>query len=357
MRLVFSLREIGINRVTAPYSFLKTGKLWWADGGSLSPQGVIYSTIDGQGGGMPIAVVDNASRVIKYVVILGYRYQSYSLVDMRVHDVNVVADLNRHEPNNPEPSEPEEYDGSTPQNLEAEPGIEVLWETIANGVSTTWRLVNYWPRLFLTFVNSINGKAEVDVELSTDILGDLQIHRMRVASVDEKGMSDVELESVTQQAYTTYQDLVVRFAVPLALVTLLRFTMLGLEALASPLALVTSLGTLLMMLGAWVVLFLSYVAYMIWLVDNTLTHPWAAMVAFLGLLMSMFPGIVTAARNGWRLFNLWSEYRPLGGPGTANTNKGIWFVAVFLVKLSVILICAYYAAYFFNLGFNVPLKR
>ncbi|NWF96190.1 MAG: hypothetical protein HXY34_08605 [Candidatus Thorarchaeota archaeon] len=65
-------------------SFLKTGKLWWADGGSLSPQGVIYSTINGQGGGLPIAAVDNASRV-KYVVTLGYRYQSYSLSSSVLH--------------------------------------------------------------------------------------------------------------------------------------------------------------------------------------------------------------------------------------------------------------------------------
>ncbi|NWF96567.1 MAG: hypothetical protein HXY34_10550, partial [Candidatus Thorarchaeota archaeon] len=257
--------------------------------------------------------------------------------------------------NNPNPTEPVEYDGSTPQNLEAQPGVESFWETIANGICAVWQLVNYWPRLFLTFVSNINGKAEVDAELSTDILGDLQIHRMCIASVDEEGMSDAELESTTQQVYNTYQDLVVRFAVPFALAALLRFTMLGVEVLASPLALVTNLGTLLIMLGAWVVLFLSYVAYMIWLVDNALTHPWTVMGAFLTFLLSMFPSIITAASNGWRLFNLWREYKPYAGPGTANTNKGIWFVAVFFVKLSVILICAYYAAYFFNLGFYVPL--
>ncbi len=43
----------------------------------------------------------NASRVIKYVAILGYRAYSYPLVEMRVHDINVVADLDQHRP--PEP--------------------------------------------------------------------------------------------------------------------------------------------------------------------------------------------------------------------------------------------------------------
>ncbi|RLI61866.1 MAG: hypothetical protein DRO93_03075 [Candidatus Thorarchaeota archaeon] len=66
-------------------------------------------------------------------------------------------------------------------------------------------------------------------------------------------------------------------------------------------------------------------------------------------------GITTAVRAGWRLFDLWWEYRPYGGPGTLNTHKGIWFVALFLVKLTIIIVCVYYAAYFFNLGFSVPL--
>ena len=57
------------------------------------------SSIDGSGDAYPIGECDNASRVIKYVGILDYRYSSYNLVDMRIHDINVVADLNEHDPN------------------------------------------------------------------------------------------------------------------------------------------------------------------------------------------------------------------------------------------------------------------
>ena len=41
----------------------------------------------------PLSIRDNASRVIKYVVLLGYRHSYYNLVDMRIHDINVLADL------------------------------------------------------------------------------------------------------------------------------------------------------------------------------------------------------------------------------------------------------------------------
>ncbi|MCF2136826.1 MAG: hypothetical protein K9W43_06230 [Candidatus Thorarchaeota archaeon] len=44
------------------------------------------------------------------MAILGYRLDSYGLVSMRVHDINVVADLNRHDPNAPSQDEPVEYD-------------------------------------------------------------------------------------------------------------------------------------------------------------------------------------------------------------------------------------------------------
>ncbi len=74
-------------------SFEKTGKLWWDE--STGDQGGIYSTIDGSGSGVPIAECYNASRVIKYVVLLGYKYSNSQIADMRIQDINVVADPNK----------------------------------------------------------------------------------------------------------------------------------------------------------------------------------------------------------------------------------------------------------------------
>ncbi len=76
-------------------SFRKTAELWW--GPYQGGHGAVYASIDGQSNGYPIAECDNASRVIKCVAILGYCYSSHDVVEMRVHDIRVVADLKRRD--------------------------------------------------------------------------------------------------------------------------------------------------------------------------------------------------------------------------------------------------------------------
>ncbi len=75
------------------YSFSTTTwtrKLRWELG--QDGDGFIFSSIDGTTNSYPWEV-NNASRVIKTVVLLGYRGASYTLADMRIHDINLVADL------------------------------------------------------------------------------------------------------------------------------------------------------------------------------------------------------------------------------------------------------------------------
>jgi hypothetical protein len=72
-------------------SFTKSAKLWW--GSYPGEEGCIFSSIEGISGFTPLAECDNASRVIKYVVLLGYRYSGYTPADMRIHDIKIVADL------------------------------------------------------------------------------------------------------------------------------------------------------------------------------------------------------------------------------------------------------------------------
>ncbi|MGY5873510.1 MAG: DUF2341 domain-containing protein [Candidatus Thorarchaeota archaeon] len=70
-------------------SFKKTGSMWWCSypGGN----GSIYGNIDGDW--ELLGRCDNASRVIKYAVLLSNIYPDCSPVDMRIHDINIVADL------------------------------------------------------------------------------------------------------------------------------------------------------------------------------------------------------------------------------------------------------------------------
>ncbi|MHA2033974.1 MAG: hypothetical protein ACTSX3_01580, partial [Candidatus Thorarchaeota archaeon] len=100
-------------------SFRKTAELWW--GPFQGGHGAVYATIDGQSYGYPIAECDNSSRVIKYMAVLGYCYSSHDVVEMRVHDIRVVADLSRHDPTASVSDEPEPYDGTHEGKADAGP--------------------------------------------------------------------------------------------------------------------------------------------------------------------------------------------------------------------------------------------
>jgi len=131
-----------------PRSFLsflaETTRLWW--GPFQGGHGAVYATIDGQSYGYPIAECDNASRVIKYVAILGYRYSSVNLVGMRIHDINVVADLNRHGPTAPDPNVLQEFDG-TAEGANSELLAEPTTQSAESHIQVWWDLDSWWPVL------------------------------------------------------------------------------------------------------------------------------------------------------------------------------------------------------------------
>ncbi len=124
--------------------FTKTGKLWWD--GFQGGNGAVYSRIDGQGDQYPIGECDDASRIIKYVVIQGDRFKSDALLQLRVHDINVVADLNRHDPTAPDPEEPQEFDG-TVEGANNELLAEPTTQSAESYIQVWWDPDSWWPIL------------------------------------------------------------------------------------------------------------------------------------------------------------------------------------------------------------------
>ncbi len=100
--------------------------------------------------------MDNASRVIQYVGILGYRHSSYGLVDMRIHDINVVCDLSRPNPSYPDdpppsedPEETNDLDGTdqsiSPQTLsKVDSDLQIAAASVHANWTGPWPLLHYY---------------------------------------------------------------------------------------------------------------------------------------------------------------------------------------------------------------------
>ncbi|MHA1652542.1 MAG: hypothetical protein ACTSYX_12945, partial [Candidatus Thorarchaeota archaeon] len=163
-------------------SFRKTAKLWW--GPFQGGHGAVYATIDGQSDGYPIAECDNASRVIKYVAVLGYCYSSYDVVEMRVHDIRVIADLNRHDPTVQNPSMSRELDG-TREGVVTADGRDAADAAMTRAtdqyVRVFWSTDHGWPVLNLQVLNPVDTTVTL-LHLGIDILNVVTLYR---STIDE----------------------------------------------------------------------------------------------------------------------------------------------------------------------------
>ncbi|MCF2138394.1 MAG: hypothetical protein K9W43_14275 [Candidatus Thorarchaeota archaeon] len=334
-------------------SFKKTGKLWW--GPFQGGQGAVYASINGQSDGYPIAECDNASRVIKYVAILGYRSSSYNLVQMRIHDINVVADLNRHDPTAPDPDKPVSFDGTgtgvTEQPSALVEGVSAVLSSFLQAFDVYWDLINFWPRLFLQFTGLIDGTLKLLV--STDLRGNFRIHTLNIESSAEHEHTEAELQNAATEMETQYNDFISRFVFPVAFGLTLALGLKAIETVASPLVIGTNLGVLLVMLAAWTVAFISYLVYLNYMVTEGLTHPFAAAAALFGLIRLLYPGIGYALGMAWFMFGLWTLLRPFDALPSGSLKIGLWFATIILLKIAVLVTCIYYIAKFLAIGFGV----
>ncbi len=124
--------------------------------------------------------MENASRVITYVGVLGYRMDGYSLVDMRVHDINVVTDLNEHDPNSATPPPTQDPNASEEQIVTDNDGtasgtqfdssyitVDALFAYGVSYFETGW-LSQWWPTVYLKV---LSYSKETLLHIAIDLLG------------------------------------------------------------------------------------------------------------------------------------------------------------------------------------------
>ncbi|MFW9845727.1 MAG: hypothetical protein ACFFD6_03180, partial [Candidatus Thorarchaeota archaeon] len=97
------------------------------------------------------------------------------MIDMRIHDINVEADLSRSDPNNPDPEEPVDYDGtSTGRSATSETSNIIDWliQQATSLYSIGWILDNFWPKVAMKLLEPTGGLL---LHIQIDLLGTLQV--------------------------------------------------------------------------------------------------------------------------------------------------------------------------------------
>ena len=337
-------------------SFRKTAELWW--GPFQGGHGAVYATIDGQSYGYPIAECDNSSRVIKYMAVLGYCYSSHDVVEMRVHDIRVVADLSRHDPTASVSDEPEPYDGTHEGKADAGPRriLSIASQNRADNALNEGATAPQpywtgpWPLLHIP-VQIMEGSAFIVFTISIDLLANVAVESVDVGLSIEDGVSDTVIaalvDGIMAELSSAWGGQIGTFALAL------RLSLIGLDIACTyspPVA--PAFLALAASYAAWLLLFAGWVYIVMAAVDDGYMTPGAAAASFFvfgtSLLRFMGMGLVSqcrTAREFWRAYQVASSkmWRKTVGAQFLLT------VTTIIVKVAVFVTCMILFLYYFQL--------
>ncbi|RLI56196.1 MAG: hypothetical protein DRO93_11445 [Candidatus Thorarchaeota archaeon] len=280
-------------------SFRKTAELWW--GPFQGGHGAVYASIDGQSDGYPIAECDNASRVIKYVVILGYCCSSYDVVRMRIHDVNVVADLNRHDPTAPDPDVPQEFDGTLGGKGEGtKHNFDSYMDMAEDRLSMYW--TGPWPLLHFACNYELETGFSIVFHMTVDLLFTLNVQDSYFGLADD---STVGSQSSLQRAVALCIELSQKEEIQFwKLLTVVEWGTLGLLAVAKMANPYLELVFVALCI-AWYASFVKYVSLLVESLRNETPLAAVLVIATLGLMLlfGIYMGWMKGGSTAWQKFN------------------------------------------------------
>jgi len=163
--------------------------------------------IDCQSDGYPIAECDNSSRVIKYVAILGYCYSSCDLVETRVHDIRVVADLNRHDPmaaNLGERIVSDATSGGYQPSTSAVEFVTTLVNALMTESSMWW--TGWWPVLHVRCSRSTGSGGVCTLQIGIDILAVTTLEEFGCVTPVDDRMSDTQFTTLMESNWKEFYN-------------------------------------------------------------------------------------------------------------------------------------------------------
>ncbi len=267
----------------------------------------------------------NGTRVIRYVGVLGYRMDSYTLVDMRVHDINVVTDLNEQDPNSSTPPPTRNPPHGTTQptikndgtgsgytpTAEAVSFVDMLVEMATSGTQSWW--TGWWPVLHSRTSGTLDSGATYAYQVGVDLLGSIVLEAFSVNTPMDDSLSDTDIYTLTERGFNEFLE----EAFPIESVLLLVAVVL-MGVIDIMLNLITKVPTPNQMI-ALAALIAGYTGAMLiglsFLWDGILVRRHSAAAAF-GVLAALLASLciegILASINAMKIINAWWNHYKAG---------------------------------------------
>jgi len=259
-------------------------------------------------------------------------------VDMRIHDINVEADLNRHNPNAPSPGEPVDDDGSAfghEPSGEAVAYVDSLM-SLAEANTVTW-WTGWWPVLHMATTGALDSGAHYEYEISIDLLCIVSLDRFVYDTPMDDHLTDDQIDALAAQGVDDFQR---DASPPEAVLACAAAVLMGIVDIFLATLVVCPTPTQLIILYALVtafafMMFASLYAIQDAVLAGRMTPGGAIAILLWGVLPALAIGGILNAILFLRFFAKYWQMR-----GTGWGFRGVWLIglALYLAVLKFLLL-------------------
>ncbi|NHJ14016.1 MAG: hypothetical protein EAX95_10095 [Candidatus Thorarchaeota archaeon] len=300
------------------------------------------------------------SRVIKSMVIEGLRYGSNPLLEMRIHDLALLTDLSRHDPNHPDdppPSgDPEEgmacdgtyemksrFDAQFAMTSESKQRAENALYDGATKPDPHW--TGPWPLLHIPVELAVET-CYAFFEIVVDLLANAELATLSMIIPPEDGISDSQIQ---ERAAGLWGELLAAWSGQIGILGISLRVALQLLDAVSLIPVPTFIATMSVLYASWLLLFGVWVYAMISSVDQGFISPGAAAAGFIVMAISFIGFMAGGLASKWKEAKFfWEKYKATSHKfwKSVRQYQFLYTVTVIIAKVSAFVTCLILGLYY-----------
>jgi hypothetical protein len=241
--------------------------------------------------------------------MMGQGYSLNPLLSMRIHDINVEADIMTSIPQIPEPIE---EDGTYFPESQPDPYVESTYTAAGLSTETWW--TGWWPVLHLRSTETLDNEGYYTLEMTVDIIGAVSFQSFNITTPQIEQLNEAGMTAAAAAANDDFwADAMPQIDIPKYIAEVL---LMALEAFVivltpyEPLSYQIMLG----MLGAWILMMLVWLNALTEAVRMRLYSPGAAWNDLFEMLFFTIGASIVDAYFGAIKFyrDIWKKFKDSG---------------------------------------------